>query len=65
MKTIIKVVINLILIAIITGLFNISIASFLFWIIYLPLAVYQSMVVDRIFAKLNQKKVLKDFAMTK
>ena len=56
MKTIVKVVINLILIAIFTWLFNISIASFLFWIIYLPLAVYQSMVVDRIFAKLNQKK---------
>ena len=56
MKTIIKVVINLILIAIITGLFNISIESFLFWIIYLPLAVYQTMAVDRIFAKLNQKK---------
>ena len=55
MKTIIKIVINLILIEIFTGLFNISIASFLFWIIYLPLAVYQSMVVDRIFEN-NQKK---------
>ena len=55
MKTIIKVVINLILIAIFTRLFNISIESFLFWIIYLPLAVYQTMAVDRIFAKLNQK----------
>ena len=56
MKTIIKVVINLILIAIVTGLFNISIESFLFWIIYLPLAVYQSIVVDRIFAKKKKKK---------
>lgn len=50
-KLIIKVVINLILIAILTGLFNISIASFLFWIIYLPIAFYQTMIVDKIFSK--------------
>ena len=56
MKTIIKVVINLILIAIFTGLFNINIASFLFWIIYLPLAVYQSMIVDKIFSKKKVKE---------
>lgn len=55
MKTIIKVVINLILIAILTGLFNISIESFLFWIIYLPIAVYQTMAVDRIFANIQKK----------
>ena len=56
MKTIVKVVINLILIAIFTWLFNISIASFLFWLIYLPLAVYQAMIVDKIFAN-KQKNV--------
>lgn len=51
MKTIIKVVVDVILIIIFTGLFNLKIASFLFWIIYLPLAVYQSMIVDKIFSK--------------
>lgn len=56
MKTIIKVVINMILIAVLTGLFSISIASFLFWLIYLPLAVYQAMIVDNIFAN-KQKNV--------
>ena len=56
MKTIIKVVINLILIAMLTGLFSISIASFLFWLIYLPLAVYQAMIVDKIFSD-KQKNV--------
>ena len=56
MKTIIKVVINIILIAMLTGLFSISIASFLFWLIYLPLAVYQGMIVDKIFAD-KQKNV--------
>ena len=56
MKTIIKVVINMILIAMLTGLFSISIASFLFWLIYLPLAVYQAMIVDKIFAD-KQKNV--------
>ena len=55
MKTIVKVMINLILIAIFTGLFNISIESFLFWIIYLPIAVYQTMAVDRIFANIQKK----------
>ena len=56
MKTIIKVVINMILIAMLTVLFSISIASFLFWLIYLPLAVYQAMIVDKIFAN-KQKNV--------
>ena len=56
MKTIIKVVINMILIAMLTGLFSISIASFLFWLIYLPLAVYQAMIVDKIFSN-KQKNV--------
>lgn len=56
MKTIIKVVINMILIAMLTGLFSISIVSFLFWLIYLPLAVYQAMIVDKIFAN-KQKNV--------
>lgn len=56
MKTIIKVVINMILIAMLTVLFSISIASFLFWFIYLPLAVYQAMIVDKIFAN-KQKNV--------
>ena len=56
MKTIIKVVINIILIAMLTRLFSISIASFLFWLIYLPLAVYQAMIVDKIFAN-KQKNV--------
>ena len=56
MKTIIKVVINMILIAMLTGLFSSSIASFLFWLIYLPLAVYQAMIVDKIFAD-KQKNV--------
>lgn len=56
MKTIIKVVINMILIAMLTGLFYISIESFLFWLIYLPLAVYQAIVVDKIFAN-KQKNV--------
>ena len=56
MKTIIKVVINIILIAMLTGLFSISIASFLFWLIYLPLAVYQAMIVDKIFSD-KQKNV--------
>lgn len=56
MKTIIKVVINMILITMLTGLFSISIASFLFWLIYLPLAVYQAMIVDKIFAN-KQKNV--------
>ena len=56
MKTIIKVLINMILIAMLTVLFSISIASFLFWLIYLPLAVYQAMIVDKIFAN-KQKNV--------
>ena len=56
MKTIIKVVINMILITMLTRLFSISIASFLFWLIYLPLAVYQAMIVDKIFAN-KQKNV--------
>lgn len=56
MKTIIKVVINMILIAMLTVLFSISITSFLFWFIYLPLAVYQAMIVDKIFAN-KQKNV--------
>lgn len=56
MKTIIKVVINMILIAMLTVMFSISIASFLFWLIYLPLAVYQAMIVDKIFAN-KQKNV--------
>lgn len=62
MKTIIKVVINMILIAMLTGLFSISIASFLFWLIYLPLAVYQAMIVDKIFAN-KQKKMLNNLAI--
>ena len=61
MKTIIKVVINLILIAIFTGLFTLKIESFLFWIIYLPLSVYQSMIVDKIFSK----KKVKEFGYIK
>ena len=61
MKTIIKVVINMILIAMLTGLFSISIASFLFWLIYLPLAVYQAMIVDKIFA--NKQKMLNNLAI--
>ena len=56
MKTIIKVAINMILIAMLTVLFSISIVSFLFWLIYLPLAVYQAMIVDKIFAN-KQKNV--------
>lgn len=56
MKTIIKVAINMILIAMLTVLFSISIESFLFWFIYLPLAVYQAMIVDKIFAN-KQKNV--------
>ena len=56
MKTIIKVLINMILIAMLTVMFSISIASFLFWLIYLPLAVYQAMIVDKIFAN-KQKNV--------
>ena len=56
MKTIIKVVINMILIAMLTVMFSISIASFLFWLIYLPLAVYQAMIVDKIFEN-KQKNV--------
>ena len=56
MKTIIKVVINMILIAMLTVMFSISIASLLFWLIYLPLAVYQAMIVDKIFAN-KQKNV--------
>ena len=56
MKTIIKVVINMILIAMLTVMFSISIASFLFWLIYLPLAVYQALIIDKIFAN-KQKNV--------
>lgn len=62
MKTIIKVAINMILIAMLTVLFSISIASFLFWLIYLPLAVYQAMIVDKIFAN-KQKKMLNNLAI--
>lgn len=61
MKTIIKVAINMILIAMLTVLFSVSIASFLFWLIYLPLAVYQAMIVDKIFS--NKQKMLNNLAI--